>query len=207
MFDDDALARITDGLAERGVVILEGAAPAGLGEALRAEAEALGARRAWIAAAVGRAGDRRVDHAIRSDRIAWLDAAQSPAQASYLAGLEALTVHLRRALFLGVHAVEAHFACFEPGAYYTRHLDRFQLRGARLVSTVVYLNHGWQPADGGVLRLFDPEAPARVLAEVLPAFGTFCAFLSDRIWHEVLPTGRRRLSVAAWLREAPAGPW
>lgn len=206
MFTDDALARITDGLAERGVIVVGDVIPAAIGEALRGEAEALEVDHGWTAAAIGRAGDRRVDHAIRSDRIAWLDAAQSPAQAALLGGLEALTLQLRRALFLGVHAVEAHFACFEPGAYYTRHLDRFRRRGARLVSTVYYLNPGWQADDGGVLRIFDPEDPARVLVDVAPEFGTFCAFLSDRVWHEVQPTRRRRLSVAAWLREAPA-PW
>ncbi|MEZ4448207.1 MAG: 2OG-Fe(II) oxygenase [Nannocystaceae bacterium] len=205
MFTDRALARITDGLAEGGLAVVEDAVPPAIGEALQAEAEALEAAGRWQAAAVGRAADRRIDHAIRSDRIAWLGAAVSPAQAAYLDGLEALTVHLRRSLFLGVHAVEAHFACFEPGAYYTRHLDRFRLRGARLVSTVFYLNPEWRAGDGGALRIYDPDDEDRVIAEVAPRLGTFCAFLSDRIWHEVLPAARRRLSVAGWLREAPAG--
>jgi SM-20-related protein len=65
---------------------------------------------------------------------------------------------------------------------------------------VLYLNEAWTEADGGLLRLYERDAPDRLAATVLPRAGTLACFMSDTIWHEVTETGRERLSVTGWFR-------
>ncbi|HEU4430348.1 MAG TPA: 2OG-Fe(II) oxygenase [Myxococcota bacterium] len=107
---------------------------------------------------------------------------------------------LNRELFLGLVALEAHYACYGAGAGYARHVDRFRDDDTRAISLVLYLNDAWRDDDGGALRLFasdDAREPALVVA---PRGGTLVAMRSDTIAHEVLPALRERWSIAAWLR-------
>jgi SM-20-related protein len=201
MLDDDALERITDDLITRRYSVHRGLAPPELSAALRARAGERERRGELRQAGIGRADEHRIALGVRGDRIAWLDPSE-PAEARYLAALERLAAHLNRALYLGLREHEAHFASFGPGSYYRRHLDRFRRHGARVVSTVLYLNQRWPAGSGGELRIFASGGSAEVVADVPPEDGTFVCFLSDEVWHEVLPTARPRLSVAAWLRQA-----
>lgn len=165
-------------------------------EALRADALRLHREGALVEAAVGRAGTRQVRQAIRGDRTLWLEDPRCGAAAvAYLAALDALRDTFNRMLFLGLRSREAHYALYPPGAAYARHRDRFRDSDARVVSLVSYLNPSWVPADGGQLRLH----LAHGATDVLPRAGTTVCFLSD-VEHEVLPSRRERLSIAAWLR-------
>jgi SM-20-related protein len=167
--------------------------------AWRALAEhALGAWRAGELrpAAVGRGADRALRPEIRGDRIAWIDPARcAPEVSSYLIRMEALRLELNRD-FLGLLDFESHFAVYPAGERYALHADRFARDARRVLSTVLYLNAGWTPADGGALRLH-PEGAAPV--DVLPLGGTLVVFASD-LAHEVLPARRVRLSLAGWFR-------
>jgi len=192
--------RILDGLAQRGFAVVERAFPSGFLDELETEA-----REAWRGgdfrrAGVGRGGESLPE--VRSDHILWLDPAASTAlQARYLRDLDHLRMEIRRQLFLPVDEVEAHFAVYPSGAYYRRHLDRFQRMPHRLVSCLLYLNRGWRAEDGGQLRLYHSgPSGAEVSLDILPEHGTFVCFLSERIEHEVFPTARPRASLAAWLR-------
>lgn len=191
---------ILDGLAQWGFAVVERAFPEGFLDELEAEA-----REAWRGggfrrAGVGRGGEPLPE--VRSDHILWLDtAAPTALQARYLRDLDHLRLEIRRQLYLPVEEVEAHFAVYPPGAFYRRHLDRFQQVPHRLVSCLLYLNRDWRAEDGGQLRLYHPGPDgAETSLEVPPEHGTFVCFLSDRIEHEVFPTGRPRASLAAWLR-------
>ncbi|MEZ4384113.1 MAG: 2OG-Fe(II) oxygenase [Nannocystaceae bacterium] len=201
MLDDHALSRITDDLIARRYSVQRGLAPADLCADLRARAQERERRGELRQAGIGRADEHRIALGVRGDRIAWLDP-DAPAEGRYLAALDDLGAHLNRALYLGIRDREAHFASFGPGSYYRRHLDRFRRHGARVVSTVLYLNERWPAGGGGELRIYDSEACETIAADVAPEAGTFVCFLSDEVWHEVLPTARPRLSVAAWLRQA-----
>lgn len=158
--------------------------------AARNEAGAL--RRAGI----GR-GEATLDERVRGDSIAWLDADDpaSPA-AAFLVRMDALRAGLNRALLLGLHELEAHYAVYPAGAGYARHRDRFRDDDARVLSLVVYLNGDWGDDDGGALRLHLPDG----VQDVAPRLGTAVLFLSDEIEHEVRPARRPRMSIAGWFR-------
>lgn len=134
---------------------------------------------------------------IRGDHIAWLETGRSSACDSYLNHMETLRQTLNRELFLGLEEYESHFALYAPGAFYRAHLDRFRDDDKRTVSVVLYLNDDWLPEHGGALRLH-PQEDEHV--DIAPVAGRMAMFLSGEMLHEVLPTARRRLSIAGWFR-------
>ncbi len=166
--------------------------------ALRDEAAALWQADALSRAGIGRAGDHELVREIRRDKTRWFDG-QSPAQRGWLEFAEALRLQLNQRLALGLFAFEAHYAVYEPGGFYRKHLDSFRGARNRILSSVLYLNVGWQTADGGLLRLYD-EADDSVIADIMPEFGTFAVFLSEEIPHEVTPALAPRFSIAGWHR-------
>ena len=111
---------------------------------------------------------------------------------------------LNRELFLGLAEYEAHYAYYEPGSFYRRHVDRhgFDAEGAgcgqRVISTVCYVNESSWPADaGGELVLYAEDLGP---LKVTPEAGTLVVFRSDNLAHEVLPATQQRLSIAGWMR-------
>ncbi len=191
-------ARIIDALATDGWSstpdALDGDVVADL---IAAEAD-LWARGAFRPAGTGE--DAALRPEIRSDRIHWLDPAALPPEVGpYWRLVDALREEANRTLFLGLRGFEAHFAVYPPGAFYTRHLDQFASVRHRMISCLLYLNRGWTADDGGVLRLYPPDAPEGRHVDVLPTAGTFVCFRSDLIEHEVLPARRERFSLTGWL--------
>ncbi|HEK0779309.1 TPA: 2OG-Fe(II) oxygenase, partial [Proteus mirabilis] len=92
----------------------------------------------------------------------------------------------------------AHFACYEKGAFYKKHLDAFKENVTRRLTTVLYLNDEWAPQDGGELVIYDLDD--NQLATVAPQGGRLVVFLSEQFPHEVLPTHKERISIAGWFR-------
>jgi SM-20-related protein len=150
-------------------------------------------------AGIGREEEHQLNPFVRTDEIRWLSDAD-PVEAAYLTWMEQLRLALNRRLFLGLFDYECHFARYAPGAYYKRHLDAFQGRANRVLSTVLYLNPGWLPGDGGELLLYPGRDEVEPLERVAPRYGELLAFLSERFPHEVLPARRERYSIAGWFR-------
>lgn len=149
-------------------------------------------------AGIGRgAANRRIDR-VRGDQISWFDATDRTDRA-YLAWMEELRRGLNAALFLGLFDYECHYAIYGAGAGYAKHTDILHGARNRILSTVFYLNEGWQDGDGGQLRLFD-SAGEGVLATIPPEFGTMVLFLSEVFPHQVLTATRQRRSIAGWFR-------
>ena len=149
-------------------------------------------------AGIGREQVFQLNQFVRRDRICWLDMSYQPTR-FYLEWAEALRQHLNRILFLGLFDYECHYAHFPKKAFYKKHLDAFQGNSNRRLSSVLYLNPAWQPADGGELVLHAPD-DSTVLETVLPTFGTMALFLSEEFPHEVLPTRCSRYSLTGWFR-------
>lgn len=150
------------------------------------------------AAHVGRGIGRQQSNLIRGDVINWLDESDSIDRA-YLAWMEKLRMGLNAALCLGLFDYECHYAIYRAGSGYAKHLDVLRGNRNRILSTVLYLNEGWQDSDGGELVLFDPMGVG-VIATVAPKFGQMIIFLSDAFPHEVLSTHNTRRSLAGWFR-------
>ena len=179
---------------------IPGYAPAARWQGLAAQARRMHAHGAFRHAGVGRGASFRVRPEIRSDRVAWIDPDTAPRrQRMWLARMEALRRVLNERLWLGLFDYEAHLAVYPPGASYATHLDRFENARHRVVTTILYLNAAWSPADGGALRLFLEEADRPPFAEVWPEGGTLVAFLSGDLPHAVLPARRERWSVVGWF--------
>lgn len=197
---------IAHGLARDGVVVLPDAVSPQLVEQLAFEARSLWENHAFSAARIGSGPDRHLAPAVRADRIVWLDEVdESPGQHHILGELETLRLAINETAFLGLFEWEGHFACYPPGAQYVRHLDVFAHASQRRVSTVLYLNEGWAPGDGGELRIWTtPAGPNWTLDSptitVEPRAGTLVTFLSEDYYHEVLPARVDRFSLTGWFR-------
>ena len=97
--------------------------------------------------------------------------------------------------FLGLIDFEAHYARYQQGDFYQKHLDAFVGRSNRVLSTVCYLNTVDQ---GGELVLYNEQD--QLLTKVQPKAGTLVIFESCRFPHEVLPASQTRYSIAGWFR-------
>lgn len=168
-------------------------------DALRTEAQERFASGHFRPAAVGK--KKSTLEKIRSDQIEWWEATSlTPVQNSFVQKLDLLREACNRELFLGLFDWEGHYAHYDVGAYYEKHLDRFEVDDRRTLSTVFYLNESWESQQGGQLVVYPPKAAPRA---ILPLQGRLVVFLSDRIPHEVKPAGRERLSVTGWFRRRP----
>lgn len=193
------LDRLCDGLRERGFCIADDLLPAHLLHTLAADCSWRERSGLFKRAGTGH-GAQGMQNALRDDSIHWLEPGGTDAPATlFLAQMEALRRGINQRLLLGLHELEAHYAVYPAGGGYARHRDRFRDDDARVLSLVVYLNPGWEAADGGELRLH-LEAGVR---DVAPALGCSVLFLSDAIEHEVLPARRTRRSIAGWFRQRP----
>lgn len=180
-----------------GLAIVPGFIPADVCQALREDITHLLDAGEFKRAGVGRGQGLQTQDEIRRDRIHWLDGS-TPAQQAYLAQMEEYRIALNSRCYLGLLDYEAHFAHYNPGEFYRKHLDAFRGRSNRRVTTVVYLNEGWQREWGGELEIFTEQDES--LLKVEPLAGTLVSFLSDEFPHQVLPASHPRLSIAGWFR-------
>ncbi len=196
---DDRRGRIITGLVEHGFAVVPEYFSPVLVRALQREARLRDRRGEFNDAAIGRSEQLQQNDWVRRDRTCWLDAS-SLAQCRLQEELEALRLLINRELFLGLFDLESHFAIYDSGAFYKRHLDAFNADNPRVVSVVIYLNQVWQPGDGGQLRIWPDRDSRRAVLDVSPRAGTLVCFLSERIPHEVLAAQRERFSIAGWFR-------
>ncbi|MDX1598237.1 MAG: 2OG-Fe(II) oxygenase [Marinobacter sp.] len=199
---DEWLDELAEGLTESGWVSLDVSDHLGddLLVALRDEVRILDVTDAMKKAGIGRGADLTRDRSVRRDRIAWLHGL-TPPQRELFRCLERIREGLNRRLFLGLKRYEAHYATYQSGDFYRKHLDSFAGRASRVVSLVLYFNEDWQPADGGELQVFNRDNQDEVCGLILPEMGRMVLFLSEEIPHEVLPANRARYSLACWFRQ------
>jgi len=152
---------------------------------------------AFKKAGISGAEDLHLDSSRRRDKISWLDEDDS-VMSEYLAFTNSLKERLNRELYLGLSYYEAHFALYEDGDFYEKHLDAFRGSKNRVVTTVLYLNQEWDETNGGELIIYNEENEK--VTEIIPNAGTLVVFLSDKFPHEVLPSKVKRHSIAGWFR-------
>lgn len=133
---------------------------------------------------------------IRGDETCWMAEPLHAAEQDLARRFEVLRLELNAHGYFGLFDIELHYARYPVGARYLRHRDQPQGDGARLVSSVLYLNEEWSPGWGGALRLYGASGEWTDLA---PLPGRLVLFLSSRE-HEVLPAYRERLSLTGWFR-------
>jgi len=175
---------------QHGYVVLEQAIPADLCWQLYQDVQ----QQSLTAAGVGRQGQHQLNQQVRRDHTAWLSTANS-VQQQYLQQMALLQQDMNQRCFLGLIDFEAHYARYQQGDFYQKHLDAFVGRSNRVLSSVCYLNTVEQ---GGELVLYDEQD--QLLTKVQPKAGTLVIFESCRFPHEVLPAAQTRYSIAGWFR-------
>ena len=152
----------------------------------------------WTKARIGRNDEVARESSIRSDKIHWLAADQGIAVQDFLERMEVIRREVNQHFFLGLFEYEAHFAKYEKGDFYQKHLDCFRGNENRRLTTVFYMNDSWEEQDGGELVVYDLDD--KELMKLAPKSGRLFVFLSEQFPHEVLPTNMERFSIAGWFR-------
>ncbi|EJG1818916.1 2OG-Fe(II) oxygenase [Vibrio parahaemolyticus] len=152
----------------------------------------------WKKARIGRNDDVTRIESIRSDKIQWLKPAMGQPIANYLSKMEEIRQEVNRHFFLGLFEYEAHFAKYEKGDFYQKHLDCFKGNENRRLTTVFYMNESWSEEDAGELVVYDLND--KEIATIPPRGGRLLVFLSEQFPHEVLRTNAERFSIAGWFR-------
>ncbi|WP_438863582.1 2OG-Fe(II) oxygenase [Neptunicella sp.] len=191
------LDHIADALVEQGYCLIEDFFPPVLISQLAMQVRQL-PDDYFKRAAIGRATEQQINQFVRTDHIHWLSG-ETPEQQHYMKLMSDLRIELNRRLFMGLFDYECHFAHYAQGSYYKRHLDAFKGNTNRVLSTVLYLNPDWDPADGGELLMYRKKVKEPFLT-VIPKLGSFIVFLSERFPHEVLAANKNRYSLTGWFR-------
>ena len=149
-------------------------------------------------ARIGNKSGKTANSLIRNDEICWLnDHKNNTAITDYFSEIDAFRGRLNQSLFLGLADYEAHFAIYQPGNFYKKHVDQFATTKDRRISCVYYLNEHWEQTFGGELMLYDKEDT--LLTKIMPLGNRFICFNSD-LPHEVCTAYQTRYSIAGWLK-------
>jgi SM-20-related protein len=151
----------------------------------------------FLDAGIGKNALLMHDKLLRSDKIYWLDKAhENPFENSFFDLMDGFVRHLNRTCYTGITGYEFHYAMYEKGSFYKRHLDQFKSDKNRAFSMIMYLNVDWQAADGGELCIHHTDH----LQTISPMNGKCVFFKSSELEHEVLMTNQPRLSITGWLK-------
>ncbi|WP_109674447.1 2OG-Fe(II) oxygenase [Dyadobacter jejuensis] len=133
----------------------------------------------------------------RRDKIYWLDRShQNQDENAFLDLVDTYIEFLNRTCYTGIVGYEFHYALYQPGAFYKRHLDQFKDNNTRAFSMITYLNESWQPGDGGELCVYHPHTEQLIT----PTNGKCVFFRSCELEHEVLLSHQPRMSITGWLK-------
>jgi len=192
--NEELYSQITDALVDTGYIIIKDALPKKTTQKLYRLSQD---ETTYKQAGISSTKNNHIDTTKRSDKTCWLDE-DNGTISEYLGFCDGLREYLNRSLYLGLTYYEAHFAIYDKGAFYEKHLDSFVGAKNRVVTTLLYLNEEWSEADGGELILYDNNS--KELEKILPKENTLLVFLSDKFPHEVLVTNKNRYSIAGWFR-------
>jgi SM-20-related protein len=137
------------------------------------------------------------DKLFRTDKIYWLDRSHNNAiENNFLDMIDAFVLHLNTTCYTGITGYEFHYALYEPGSFYAKHVDQFANNNSRKYSMILYLNDAWQNGDGGELCVHHTNS----LQHITPLNGKGVFFASNIIEHEVLLSNKQRMSITGWLK-------
>lgn len=192
--NNNLFSQIIDALVEDGYIVITNALDPTLSSKLEHFAHN---QNSYTKAKISRSATQHLDSTKRSDKTLWMDEDDS-IQSEYLTFAKQLQEHLNRELYLGVKYYESHFAVYEKNDFYEKHVDAFKNSKNRVVTTVYYLNNDWSQEDGGELLIYNENN--ELITKVSPQSNTLVVFLSDKFPHEVLPSNKKRFSIAGWFR-------
>jgi SM-20-related protein len=148
-------------------------------------------------AGTGNSAEVLHDKSVRSDKICWLERQNNdPHEADFFVLMDRFVSHLNSSCYTGITGYEFHYALYETGSFYKKHLDQFRNNNSRKYSMIMYLNEGWKESDGGELCIYT----GGTFQKIAPENGKSIFFKSDELAHEVLMTHKPRMSITGWLK-------
>jgi len=186
-------------LEEQGWAVSDTLVPASWRAALLKQGQELWHAGHFHEAGIGRGQSHQQRPDIRGDSICWVESGSLHAGQPFFTWIRELRHELNARYYLGLRSQEFHFARYEAGRGYKKHIDQHHGTGHRKISVVLYLNPHWKPLDGGELCLYHPDGH-RETQRILPMPARLVIFRSDLIPHEVLPCRQARWSLTGWLR-------
>ena len=148
-------------------------------------------------AGIGSNSNFSTNQQIRSDVIYWLDRTHNNInENNFFDLIDEFVKYLNRTCYSGITSYEFHYAFYEKGTSYKRHLDQFKDNQKRAFSMIMYLNTDWVLADGGQLCIYHKE-DTQIIS---PINGTCAFFKSSELEHEVLLSHKPRMSITGWLK-------
>ena len=199
----DALAQLVTDLRLKGYSIQDNIFSDAQINRLQSEIESLESSQMKVAG-IGRKQDYQKDQNARRDYICWIEAFHI-AGADFLNAMGVIKQTLNRQLMMGLFDYESHYARYQEGGFYEKHLDAFKGKSNRILSTVLYLNDDWQEQDAGEFVLYDEHDHEKEVGRFLPVKGRLAVFLSEDFPHQVVPANKQRHSIAGWFRVNASG--
>jgi SM-20-related protein len=171
--------------------------PIELANDLKQNLETLYQEEALKIAGIGNGNDFSVDEKVRNDKIFWLNRNDLRKSEQLLFDLiDSFVIYLNRSCFTGIKSYEFHYALFEEGAFYKKHIDQFNSDDGRAFSMIMYLNEGWVKDDKGELKVY-----LGTEVQLISPNNQKCVFFkSNELAHEVLVTNKPRMSITGWLK-------
>jgi SM-20-related protein len=158
---------------------------------------ALYANQQLLEAGIGNENKLTHDKLLRSDKIYWLDKSHNDVhENAFFELMDSFVLHLNQTCYTGITGYEFHYAMYETGSFYKKHLDQFKSNKSRAFSMIMYLNTNWKEADGGELCIYHSD----FTQTISPQQGKCVFFKSSELEHEVLLTNQPRFSITGWLR-------
>lgn len=170
-----------------------------LSRGLQQNIRQLQADQAMTQAGIGNENRKDNNQKMRSDKICWLDKSNNNIyEQEFLELAEEFISHLNSTCYTGISSYEFHYAIYEDGSFYKRHIDQFKTDNKRKFSFINYLNEDWLDTDGGQLHLYLDDSTQKIQ----PESKTAVFFKSEEIEHEVILCKRNRMSISGWLKNS-----
>ncbi|MFT0533696.1 2OG-Fe(II) oxygenase [Castellaniella hirudinis] len=203
MTDADTYTELIHLLNRQGWAVIDTVVPAPWQAGLLAQARQWWAAGQFTVGEIGRSDTGAHQPTIRGDSICWVRPDADIAAHPFFAWMRQFRRVLNEDYGMGLRSQEFHFARYDAGAGYKKHIDQHRGTDHRKVSIVLYLNPDWDARDGGELCLYDPYRPEVEIQRFAPVGGRLAVFVSGVMPHQVMPAQATRWSLTGWLRTDP----
>ena len=151
-----------------------------------------------IPAGIGNHRVKDPNQKMRSDKICWIDNKSTDVtERAFLNQIEEFILYLNDSCYEGINAYEFHYALYETGSSYKRHVDQFRNNSERKYSMIHYLNANWLKGNGGELCIYNNDHTQMISPRMQKAV----FFKSDEHEHEVCESFTPRMSITGWLKK------
>ena len=194
---EQAFERIITSFLDNRVGLVDNFLSEGLSGELKANLLSLLLEKQFKVAGIGNNSKLLTNKSIRSDVIYWLDRKHDNVhENSFFDRIDEFVKYLNMTCYTGITGYEFHYAYYEKGSSYKRHLDQFKDNQSRAYSMIMYLNTDWQSSDGGELCIYHDK-----LSQIISPMNGKCVFFkSSELEHEVLLSHNPRMSITGWLK-------